>query len=142
MSAAGRFGIRRAPGHEGASWWHKRAEAPSGWKAGFQEPKVVEVQDGRLLTWIRTDSGCRFQSFSEAGGDTWVEAQPGPLVLPLSPGSLKRMPGSNNLPAGGTGEGVAGGPGNVQENDLEGWYRCTVAAFADHEVVLEYWAGD
>ena len=57
-----------------------------------QEPGVVECTDGSVLLWIRTNAGCQYFSRSTDRGDTWSEPAPSPLVSPLSPASIKRLP--------------------------------------------------
>jgi sialidase-1 len=72
-------------------------EAPASSRAGFQEPAVVELADSRLLMLIRTDLGYQYQSISADGGQTWSPAIAGELASPLSPASVKRIPGSRDL---------------------------------------------
>jgi len=57
----------------------------------------VELADGRLLMLIRTDLGFQYQSISTDGDQTWNKATAGELASPLSPASLKRIPGSRDL---------------------------------------------
>lgn len=79
----------------GASW----EEAP-GWilpqqesNSGLQEPGVIELADGRLMAWFRTDLGCQYKSFSHDGGLTWSRAVPAPeFRSPASPLCMKRNP--------------------------------------------------
>jgi hypothetical protein len=66
--------------------------APSGRKYAAQEPGVVELKDGGVLLWIRTNADCQFMSWSTDRGGTWSEPKPSPLVSPLSPASIKRLP--------------------------------------------------
>jgi len=74
-------GSHLAPAHsmcflsddEGATW---RGSAtvlppPEGSHAGLQEPGVIELTDGRVMMYIRTDQGCVYRSYSTDGGDTW-----------------------------------------------------------------------
>ena len=57
-----------------------------------QEPGVVECADGSILLWMRTDAGRQYFSRSTDRGDTWSSPEPSPLVSPLSPASIKRLP--------------------------------------------------
>jgi len=66
-------------------------------KKGLQEPGVVELKDGRILMWMRTNLGSQFYSYSEDGGETWSEAKPSDLISPLSPASIKRIPETGDL---------------------------------------------
>ncbi|MBP5543652.1 MAG: exo-alpha-sialidase [Kiritimatiellae bacterium] len=69
-----------------------RVRTPDGVQHPAQEPGVVELRDGRILLWIRTDAGCQYYCHSSDRGETWSEPQPSPFVSPLSPASVKRLP--------------------------------------------------
>ena len=66
--------------------------SPSGKKYAAQEPGVVELKDGNILLWIRTNAGCQFMSRSSDRGETWSVPQPSWLRAPCSPASIKRLP--------------------------------------------------
>ena len=77
--------------------WHRGKSvlsivSPSGKKYAAQEPGVVELKDGSILLWIRTNAGCQFMSRSTDRGETWSVPQPSWLRSPLSPASIKRLP--------------------------------------------------
>lgn len=74
-------------------WWS--LPVPS--KSGMQEPGVVELEDGVLLSWARTDVGCQYACSSYDGGDNWATPVPTRLFGPLGPASIKRIPGSKEL---------------------------------------------
>jgi len=65
--------------------------------AGLQEPGVVEMADGTLWAYARTDLGRQYEFFSSDGGNTWTVPQPSRFTSPVSPLSMKRLPGSNLL---------------------------------------------
>jgi len=69
-----------------------RIVSPSGKKYAAQEPGVVELKDGSVLLWIRTNAGCQFMSRSTDRGETWSAPQPSWLRSPTSPASIKRLP--------------------------------------------------
>lgn len=83
----------------GATW----REAKSEWKSpvpsesGLQEPGVVELADGSLYSWARSDAGHQFEFRSTGGGETWSPPVASPLRSPLSPASIKRLPGAATL---------------------------------------------
>ncbi len=64
---------------------------------GAMEPKVVELNDGRLWMLLRTDRGVLDQSFSEDGGVTWREAKPSQIVATQAPFVLQRIPVTGDL---------------------------------------------
>ena len=78
---------------EANDWWGP----PSPSRSGLQEPGVVELADGRLLSWARTDLGAQWGCISTNAGQSWPPPAATSLKSPLSPASLKRLPGSGDL---------------------------------------------
>ncbi|MDD4744965.1 MAG: sialidase family protein [Eubacteriales bacterium] len=68
-------------------------------RSGLQEPGVIELQNGMLYGWARTDLGVQYEMFSGDGGATWSAPQPSRFTSPCSPLSLKRDPLTGNLVA-------------------------------------------
>ena len=60
--------------------WPLPAEDGVGGFGAAWEPIVIELRDGRLLMFIRTNVGRLYQSFSEDGGDHWSLAEPTELA--------------------------------------------------------------
>ncbi len=83
---------------DGGAWKRSRTlvDIPDS-RAGAQEPGVVELKDGSLLMWIRTDKGKIYQAHSRDQGDTWSAPEPMSLTSPLSPQSIKRIPATGDL---------------------------------------------
>ena len=83
---------------EGASWKQSRTliDLPDS-RAGAQEPGVVELRDGSLLMWIRTDQRKIFRCYSRDRGETWSRPEAMDLDSPLSPQSIKRIPRTGDL---------------------------------------------
>jgi sialidase-1 len=77
--------------------WKRGNPLPSPDSVITQEPGVVELADGRIMMIIRASGGRQYQSFSSDRGVTWSEAIPSGLRSPVSPASVKRIPGSNDL---------------------------------------------
>ncbi len=151
---------------EGQKW----QESPTWWalpvrsNAGLQEPGIVELQDGSLFGWARTDQGVQYGFGSTDAGLSWSAPAPTEMQSPLSPASIKRLPNSANLlaiyndhsgrfpfPKGRRAPLVAaissdGGKtwprAKVIEDDPDGWYCYTAMAFIDDAVLLAYCAGD
>jgi hypothetical protein len=66
-------------------------------RAGLQEPGVVQLPDGRVWGWARTDLGRQYEFFSSDGGETWTQATPSRFTSPNSPLSMKPLPGQARL---------------------------------------------
>lgn len=65
---------------------------------GFMEPGVVELEDGRVMCFIRTAAGCQYKSYSYDSGETWSPAVPAmEFPSPEAPMSIKRDPESGKL---------------------------------------------
>jgi Neuraminidase (sialidase) len=83
---------------EGATWKQSKTlvdipDSPS----GPQEPGVVELKDGRLMMWMRTDKKKIFHCYSRDRGETWSNPEPMALDSPRSPQSIKRIPTTGDL---------------------------------------------
>ncbi len=64
---------------------------------GLQEPGIIELSDGTIWMFIRTDGGYQYQSFSKDAGETWSEPVPTNIASPTSPASIKRIPWNGDL---------------------------------------------
>jgi hypothetical protein len=78
---------------EATDWW----ALPVASRNGLQEPGVVELAGGDLLSWARTDLGAQWGCISTNAGLSWPPFAATSLQSPLSPASLKRLPGSADL---------------------------------------------
>lgn len=153
---------------QGQTWRRSRdvriGKRPNGEREIVQEPGVVELQDGRLLMFCRTEGGSQYVSHSTDGGDTWSELRPSNLASPRSPATIERNPFNNQLvcvwndhsglhpfPKGkrtplclatSTDEGKTWSPSRVIEDDPDGWYCYTSMTFHKDRLLLSYCAGD
>lgn len=59
--------------------------------SGLQEPGVMEMMDGRLWAWARTDLGAQWEMFSFDEGRRWTPPEPSRFTSPLSPLSVLRL---------------------------------------------------
>lgn len=145
---------------ESATWW--ALAVPTG--TGLQEPGLVELGDGTLLSWARTDKGSQYAFTSVDRGNTWTPPAATGLKSPVSPASIKRVPNSNDLlavyndhsgqfafPVGKrtplvTAFSSDGGKNwmhrKVVEGAPDGWYCYTAIHFIDDAVLFAYCAGD
>lgn len=79
--------------------WRESADwlsFPGKCASGLQEPGVVELGDGSLYGWCRTEAGRQYEMRS-ADGDTWTVPQPSRFRSPCSPMSIKRVPSTGRL---------------------------------------------
>jgi hypothetical protein len=162
------FGIPRVfySDDDGRTWHADKTvvEPPPKRKYRLQEPGVLELGDGRIWMWMRTDGGSQFACFSRDGGLSWSEPEPTPLASPVSPASIERVPGTNAIlavwndhsgrhafPKGrrtplcvsiSRDEGRTWSTSRILESDPNGWYCYTAIEFLDQRVLLAYCAGD
>ncbi len=59
---------------------------------GFQEPGMMELPNGTLYLYIRTELMCQYESFSPDNGVTWTPAQPSRFTSPVSPMKIAQNP--------------------------------------------------
>jgi sialidase-1 len=147
---------------ESDTWW----AMPVVSRSGLQEPGVVELADGTVFSWSRTDAGAQYGSRSLDAGRTWSPPEPTELMSPESPASIKRLPGSGTLLAvynDHSGFFTFGQPANRRtplviaysadggrtwpvrkelETDPSGWYCYTAIHFTPKGVLLAYCASD
>ena len=64
---------------------------------GCHEPTIVELNDGRLLCFLRTTLGRIYKAYSADQGVTWSEPVTTNLEAPDSPPLLKRIPTTGDL---------------------------------------------
>ena len=84
--------------NDGATWTGSRSRVDvKASKVGSDEPGVVELSDGRVMLWLRTDTGHPYRCYSSDGGVTWSEPEPMTVTSPNSPQSIKRIPGRSDL---------------------------------------------
>lgn len=154
--------------NNGRTW--RRSESvlvghkPDGMRVTLQEPGVVELKDGRLLMWMRTDAGSQYQCWSSDGGVTWSQPQPGRIISPRSPATIERIPGKGDLllvwndhskiapelngkrtpfsVALSSDDGKSWRLIETLENDPNGWYCYTAMDFVNGRVLLGHCGGD
>lgn len=137
---------------------------PDGTRVMLQEPGVIELKDGRLLMWARTDDGSQHVSWSEDQGDTWSHPVASSMSSPRSPASMERLPGRQDLllvwndhrdvaeellgkrtpfsVALSRDEGRSWTKSRALEDDPNGFYCYTAIEFVGERVLLAYCAGD
>lgn len=78
---------------ESANWWGLPVENQS----GLQEPGLVELKDGTLYAWARTDTGRQWEMTSRDQGMTWSPPKTSKFLSPCSALSIKRIPATGDL---------------------------------------------
>ena len=155
---------REAPGNSTLPAVHTKEPAT------LQETGVVELLNGTLWAWARTNLGTQYQFFSWDGGETWSQPGPSRFTSPNSPMSIKRIPNTDRFlaiwnpapnyetrpikPTGGdrtplvgaTGPGPGGAwtPAYVIEGQdgVDAGYHYTAIHFTKDAVLLAYCAGN
>ena len=64
----------------------------TGTDTGLQEPGAIQLQNGTIWAWYRTDQGVQYQAFSLDRGEHWTVAQPSRFTSPASPLKIARHP--------------------------------------------------
>lgn len=82
--------------------WRRSRTVQAGFDAAgkrvtTQEPGVVELKDGRVMMFIRTNGGFQYMSYSRDSADTWDAPAVSTIASPLSPASIKRLPSTGDL---------------------------------------------
>lgn len=139
--------------------WKASAMVPNPDNVVTQEPGVVELNNGNIMMFIRTDAGVQYFSYSTDKGETWSPAEAGNLESPLSPASIERIPSTGDLLAVWNNNGVdrrrtplttaiSKDEGKTWENiknvedDPDGWYCYTAIHFTDNDILLGHCAGN
>ena len=147
---------------ESDHWW----ALPVASGSGLQEPGVVELKDGTIYAWSRTDRGMQYEYRSTDNGKSFSAPVPSPFRSPNSPLSLERMPGTEALVAVyndhsgrfpvppdrnrrsplvislSRDEGQTWDLPRVIESDPTGWYCYAAIHFTADAVLVAYVAGD
>lgn len=97
-SHGGRFGAcitNWLSDDEGLTWRPARntisARKPNGDSLRMEEPGSVQLSDGRVMTYFRTDADWQYAAYSSDDGETWGPAAPSSLRSPRSPAALERL---------------------------------------------------
>ncbi len=77
--------------------WTSSQEVPNPDGVVIQEPGVLELKNGEVIMWMRTDAGVQYLSKSMDQGEGWEEVMPSSIISPRSPASLKRIPSTQDL---------------------------------------------
>lgn len=130
----------------------------------MQEPGVVELKDGRLMGFCRTNGGSQYVAYSRDRGKSFSDLKPSNMIAPVSPASIERIPATGDLlliwnnhqkispqlrgkrtpltiavskDEGKTWQHIQ----NIETNP-NGWYCYTAVEFTKDGVLLAHCAGD
>jgi len=139
-------------------------EREDGTRLIAQEPGLIELKDGRLMMFIRSDAGAQLFSYSEDRGETWSKPKVSALTSPVSPATIERIPTTGHLLAAWNNhenisdelkgkrtpfavaiskdEGETWTHVMTLEDDPNGWYCYTAMEFVEGTVLLGHCAGD
>jgi sialidase-1 len=152
----------------GKSWKRSQSQFKlfndKGKRITAQEPGIVQLLDGRVMMFIRTDAGCQMICYSSDNGDTWSKPEISQIKSPVSPASIERIPKTNDLvlvwnnhesiPSELKGKrtpftiAISKDDGktwaktkNIADNPT-GWYCYTAVEFVGDHILLGHCAGD
>lgn len=139
-------------------------EREDGTRLIAQEPGLIELKDGRLMMFIRSNAGAQLVSYSKDRGETWSKPTVSALKSPVSPATIERIPSTGDLlvawnnhenidkslegkrtpfaVAISKDEGETWTNVRTLEDDPNGWYCYTAMDFVGDHVVLGHCAGD
>ena len=129
-----------------------------------QEPGVIQLQNGDVMMFCRTNAGVQYLSYSKDQCKSWSYFTPGKIVSPLSPASIERIPSTSDLllvwnenneleheyAGRRTPHSIAISKdegknwiklGDI-EDDPDGWFCYTAIEFVQDYVLLSYCAGN
>lgn len=85
----------------GRSWRRsttlRTAEHSGGERIVAQEPGAIELKDGRVMIWVRTNQGEPYRAWSDDGGDSFSKFEPMGIASPRSPATIERLPSTGDL---------------------------------------------
>jgi Neuraminidase (sialidase) len=149
--------------------WQRGEQVPQnetslGDLAMIQEPGLVELQDGQLMMFARTNAGSQYLSYSKDKGETWSDWAPSDISSPRSPATIERIPSTGDLllvwnnhrdidpslkgkrtpltAAISTDDGKSWKHVKNLFDNPNGWYCYTAMLFVGDHVLLEHCAGD
>jgi len=144
--------------------WKSGAKVPNSTEIVTQEPGVIEMNDGRIMMYIRANGGFQQLSYSSDRGETWSHIESSNIPSPLSPATIEEIPGTGDwLLVWNNNDGsnpeikdrrtpitvaISKDQGktwhhikNIRE-DPDGWYCYIAIHIANHkDILLSYCAG-
>ena len=145
--------------------WTSSAKVPNETDIVTQEPGLIEMNDGRIMMYIRANGGFQQLSYSSDRGQTWSPIETSNIPSPLSPATIEKVPGTDDwllvwnnndgsdpalkgkrtpiTAAISPDEGKTWNYVKNIEDDSDGWYCYIAIHFVDdNNVLLGYCAGN
>jgi sialidase-1 len=76
--------------------WRSGSKVPDTTDIITQEPGLIELENGRLMMFIRASGGFQQVSFSSDRGESWSHIEQSNIPSPLSPATIERIPGTDH----------------------------------------------
>ncbi|WP_051315618.1 sialidase family protein [Arenibacter certesii] len=146
--------------------WTSSMKVPNATDIVTQEPGLLEMEDGRVMMYIRTSGGVQQLSFPLDRGESWSPIEASNIPSPLSPATIEKLPSTgdwlivwnNNdgrdiklegkrtplTVAISNDKGISWKYVKNIEDDPDGWYCYIAVHFIEgsENVLLGYCAGD
>lgn len=151
----------------GATWKRDTTslKAPAKTDPILQENGVIELRDGSLLMYMRTNQGSQYACESTDGGISWTKPHATSLRSPLSPATIRRIPWSGDLlciwndhsglhpvaapkkrtpfcAAVSKDDGKTWRPSALIDGNPDGWFCYTSILFHNDRALISHCAGD
>ncbi|WP_236974182.1 sialidase family protein [Membranihabitans maritimus] len=146
--------------------WTSSSQVPNNTEIITQEPGLIEMNDGKIMMYIRASGGYQQRSFSTDRGQTWSHIEKSNIPSPVSPATIEKIPdtkdwllvwnnndGSNPEISGkrtpismaiSRNEGETWESVKNIEDDPDGWYCYIAIHFPENKenIMLSYCAGN
>jgi len=76
--------------------WQSSSQVPDSTDIVTQEPGLIEMNDGGVMMYIRTNGGFQLLSYSSDGGQTWSHVETSNIPSPLSPATIEKVPSTGD----------------------------------------------
>tara|TARA_R110002096_G_scaffold110932_1_gene242322 strand:+ start:411 stop:1535 length:1125 start_codon:yes stop_codon:yes gene_type:complete len=145
--------------------WTSSEMVPNNTEIITQEPGLIEMNDGRIMMYIRASGGVQQLSFSKDRGASWSHIEASSIYSPLSPATIEKVPGTGDwVMVWNNNDGsdpaikakrtpftiaISKDEGKTWDNikniaiDPDGWYCYTALYFTDpQDIILGHCAGN
>jgi sialidase-1 len=82
---------------DGGQTWHRGNGSVTLPKRGAMEPGLIELKNGRIMMFLRTQLDEIYRTESADAGETWTKPEPTGIASPEAPSTLGRIPSTGDL---------------------------------------------